>query len=94
MRPRLHSFCQMTDGGLQPGLRLHYYCCCGLSLKVELMGFPMMSPDTIISTRRLSCRPAALSFEATGCVFPSPRRAHERLVTISRPAFSYRRQRT
>ena len=33
---------------------------------------PMASPDTTSSTLRFSCRPLALSFEATGMVFPKP----------------------
>src|SRR6266849_3748899 len=33
---------------------------------------PITSPDTTSSTRRFRWRPAAVSFESTGCVFPNP----------------------
>src|SRR5260370_953390 len=33
----------------------------------------MASPFTTSSTRRFLCRPSAVSFPATGCVFPNPR---------------------
>ena len=33
---------------------------------------PMSSPETMSSTRRLRCRPAAVSFVATGCDLPNP----------------------
>src|SRR5271157_6627635 len=39
---------------------------------VTLTSFPIDSPDTTSSTRRFSCRPAELSFEATGSVLPNP----------------------
>lgn len=39
---------------------------------VALTGLPMASPDTTSSTLRFSCRPAELSFEATGEVLPKP----------------------
>src|SRR6202040_1578977 len=34
--------------------------------------FPITSPETIISTRRFSLRPAAVSLSATGSAFPKP----------------------
>jgi len=34
---------------------------------------PITSPDTIISTRRFNCRPAAVLLSATGSAFPIPR---------------------
>src|SRR6202041_1505660 len=39
---------------------------------VTCVGLPMASPDTTSSTLRFSCRPLALSFDATGMVFPNP----------------------
>ena len=39
---------------------------------VTFTSFPIDSPDTTSSTRRFSCRPAELSFEATGNVLPNP----------------------
>src|SRR5262249_6751430 len=41
-------------------------------VRVAVMGIPMTSPATTSSTRRLRCLPAAVSFEATGIVFPKP----------------------
>src|SRR5208282_2171853 len=38
----------------------------------ERIGCTMMSPETTNSTRRFTCRPAGVSFEATGRVFPNP----------------------
>jgi hypothetical protein len=37
-----------------------------------LTSAPMISPETTSSTRRFRWRPAAVSFEATGMVFPKP----------------------
>lgn len=34
---------------------------------------PIISPDTMSSTRRFCCRPSAVSFDAIGCAFPRPR---------------------
>src|SRR5439155_4845027 len=45
----------------------------GFSLDVGPSGVPIMSPETTISTRRLSCRPAGVSLEATGWLSPKPR---------------------
>jgi hypothetical protein len=33
---------------------------------------PITSPETTSSTRRFCWRPSAVSFDATGCVFPNP----------------------
>jgi hypothetical protein len=38
----------------------------------EPIATPIMSPEITSSTRRFSCRPAEVSLEATGCVFPKP----------------------
>src|ERR1019366_5285281 len=35
-------------------------------------GLPNISPETIISTRRFCCRPAAMLLSATGLVLPKP----------------------
>ena len=37
-----------------------------LAARGEPISVPMISPETTISTRRFCCRPAAVSFEATG----------------------------
>jgi hypothetical protein len=44
------------------------YC----KLPVVVIGLPIASPDTTSSTLRFCCRPAALSFVATGKVLPKP----------------------
>jgi hypothetical protein len=49
-------------------IRLRY---CRLPV-VAFTGLPMASPDTTSSTLRFSCRPAELSFEATGELLPKP----------------------
>src|SRR5579864_5219581 len=48
---------------------------------VALTGLPMASPDTRSSTLRFCCRPAELSLEATGRVFPKPFALTELVVT-------------
>ena len=48
---------------------------------VALTGLPMASPDTRSSTLRFCCRPAELSLEATGKVFPKPRAETEFVAT-------------
>jgi len=47
--------------------RSRYLCAIGVPISV-----PITSPEITSSTRRFCCRPAAVSFEATGCVFPKP----------------------
>ena len=61
------DFKSQTGGTGRPSGGCYWFC------RDERIGIPITSPATIISTRRLRCRPAAVSLEATGVVFPKPR---------------------
>jgi hypothetical protein len=63
---------QVSNRGFQAAL--HSYLG-GDPVRVELSVVPMISPEMIISTRRLACRPAEVLLSATGKVFPKPRAA-------------------
>jgi len=60
--------------------RFHVRVYCKLPV-VALTGLPIASPDTTSSTLRFSCRPAGLSFEATGRVLPKPFEVTEFVAT-------------
>jgi hypothetical protein len=51
------------------------YCggAAGVVVAPGVIWVPITSPDTIISTRRFSLRPAAVPLSATGFPFPNPR---------------------
>jgi hypothetical protein len=59
--------------------KLSYGCAYWFSFAstAEPTEFPMTSPETTNSTRRFCCRPAGVSFVATGWLLPNPREAME-----------------
>ena len=73
------------EGGARRAVPHPHQCACQYVLQTKIIVsasyrdpldkaicVPMSSPETMSSTRRLRCRPAAVSFVATGCDLPNP----------------------
>ena len=63
---------RQPTGALRPRVISQAHAACHRTATACPICWPMISPETTSSTRRFCWRPAAVSFEATGWLFPNP----------------------